>query len=238
MSLTPTIRHILGTGRPRVIVITPTIYTSSGATTFTATSVVEAGTPALVDGGVKVNQRITSFKVISGQPDKPVWAKITAVDDATDTITVDSWIGGTPTDAQTIIVDGWIADLPTSERLQETYAPDYLIHKIWRGKKDSIFYGWEYKCEIDYSTNVFGDVLMSLQHHFTKESNKRMILIPRVNNPELQHNVIYEGEIELIKSRNGYKGFKLNYVGTELEASLQMYSGYGTAYATNYGICL
>jgi hypothetical protein len=238
MSLTPSIRHILGTGRPRVVVITPTIYTSSGATTFTATSVTEAGTPALVSSGVRVNQRVTSFKVIAGQPDKPVYAKITAIDDSTDTITVDSWIGGTPTDAQVITVDGYIADLPTPENLKESFAPDYLIHKLYRGRKDSIFYGWDYTCEIDYSTNVFGDVLILLKHHFTKEDNKRLILIPRNNNPEFQYNVIYNGAIELSKSRDGYKGFRLSFIGTELQPSLQMYGGYGTNYATNFGTCL
>ena len=97
MSFIPSIKMITGTGRPRVILKFPTasvIYTPTGGGTYSSTSVIESGTPTLLPP-LQVNQLISAY-VETSALETPTYAKITAINDTTNTITVDEWTNGTP----------------------------------------------------------------------------------------------------------------------------------------------
>lgn len=228
-----------GEGKPRIVVVKATnTYVSVGATTFTATSVVEAGSPSLV--GIVAGQRITSFQVIGGQPNKPVYAKILSVDDPTDKIVVDEWIGGTPTNSQIFTVNGWVIDLPRTQEMTERFTPDTLIHSLWRSRKAVKQYGWLYLCVLDYAQYIAGETLRDMQQALNLTANDKLILIPRADVPQFQYNVFFSEPIELSKYglSKGYRKAQFVFEGKEGLGSFPIISGYGSSYATNYGINL
>lgn len=234
-------RVINGVGKPRLIVLADVQYMSTGATTYTATDVTEAGTPALVAAGVKIGQRISSFQVISGQPNKPIYGKITNIDDVTDKISVDAWKGGTPTNGQAFTVDGFVIDLPRCQEMTEIFGPDYLLHPLYGGdegtKEETKFQGWEYRCVLDYSKFSTGDMLVDLQPALNRKSGDRLILVPRVDAAEFQYNVRFVDAISLSKYGRsaGYRKPVFVFKSKENLASWPIQSGYGYGYAQAYG---
>jgi len=226
---------INGVGTPRLIVIKGTIYTSAGATTYTATSVTEAGSPSLA--ALKIGHRITAFVVSSGHPNKPVFAKITAIDDTGDVITVDEWIGGTPTNAQPFVVDGFVIDLPRCQEMTEVFTPDYLLHKLYPRKKKPKFRGWDYRCILDYSAFTTGDMLFDLRPAFSLGEDDRLILLPRKDAPAFQRNVFYADAISLslYGKSAGYRKPVFVFDTTENLASWPILDGYGSNFANSYG---
>jgi hypothetical protein len=233
----PAIRHISGEGLPRLLLVGTNLYTSAGSTTFTATSVVESGSPALIAAGLQVGNLIRSFSVTSGQPNKPVYAKVTSIDDTSDTITVDEWIGGTPTNNQAFTIDGYVVDLPRCLELTETFDPDNLVHAVWPRRKESKFRGWSYQCLLDYSQYVKPDTIAEMRNFLSAKATDRLILIPRRDAPGFQYNVYFNSSIRLsrIGKKPGYKKFMLPFQGKENLASWPILSGYGFGYAQNFG---
>jgi hypothetical protein len=228
---------INGVGLPRIIVVKEAIYTSAGATTYTSTSVIEAGTPDL--SALRVGHRITSFVVIGGdKPNKPVFGKVTAIDDVNDIISVDSWIGGTPTNGQVFVIDGFVIDLPRCQEMTEIFTPDQLIHKLRRSRTETKFYGWGYQCILDYSTYATGDMFYDLLPAFNLKQDDRLILIPRRDAPRFQYNVYYAESISLslYGKTPGYRKPVFVFQGAENVATWRMVKlGYGTHFGTDYG---
>lgn len=225
---------INGVGKPRLIVIKGTLYTSAGATTFTSTTVTEGGSPDL--SPLRVGHRVTSFVVSSGKPNKPVFAKILSVDDVNDIITVDEWIGGTPTNAQPIVVDGFVMDLPRCQEMTEVFTPDNLIHKLYRRRKDTKFYGWGYRCTLDYSAYATGDMFLDLIPGLNLGENDRLVLIPRKDVPQFQYNVYFADPINLslYGKSPGYRKPVFAFESKENLASFPIVAGYGSQFGVNY----
>jgi len=228
---------ISGVGLPRLIVVKNTIYTSAGATTYTSSSVSEAGSPSL--SALRVGHRITSYVVIGGdKPNKPVFGKITAIDEANDVITVDSWIGGTPTNGQTFIVDGFVVDLPRCQEMTEIFTPDQLVHKLRRSRKETKFYGFDYQCILDYSAYATGDMFYDLLPALNLKQDDRLILIPRRDAPRFQYNVFFAESISLslYGKTPGYRKPVFVFQTKESVATWRMVKlGYGTHHGTDYG---
>jgi hypothetical protein len=225
---------INGVGLPRLIVIKGTIYTSAGATTFTSNSVTEAGSPNF--GALQAGHRVTSFVVSAGHPNKPVYAKILSVDDVNDIIVVDQWIGGTPTNNQPIVVDGFVMDLPRCQEMTEVFTPDNLIHKLYRRRTNTKFYGWGYRNILDYSTFATGDMFLDLAPGLNLGETDLLILIPRKDAPQFQYNVYFADAINLslYGKSPGYRKPVFAFQAKEDVASFPIVLGYGSGYGINY----
>ena len=236
MSILPTFNRINGDGKPRILVIKEDpAYTSSGTTAFTSTTATETGTPVL--SAVRAGMRIRSLVVRAGSPSLEVYARITAVNDTTDTITVAEWIGGTPTNAQPFVVDGYVIDLPYCYALIEKFSPDQLIHRLWRSRKSSVFFGWGYGAHLDYSQWIAADTLIDMYHALNISGADKIILIPRVDKPGNNYNVIYDGDINIQRFGKGpgHRGVSFAFVGTENVAWPIPQSGYGFNYSYDFG---
>ena len=210
-------------------------YFSTGATTYTATTVTEAGSPDL--SNAKINQRIYSTK-LGTNPPKEVYARITFVDDTTDTITVDEWIGGTPTNGQGFFVSGWIADLPRTQELTEHWEQDALTHSLLRHRKVSKYFGWYYSCTLDYSKYAPGDLFVRLRHHLNMKGEDRLVLIPRRDAEQFQYTVRFAAGFDVSMLGEGLANRKPVFVfeSTETVSNFNLVlSGWGRSYAQDYG---
>lgn len=236
MKFIPTFDRICGDGKPRILVIKQTAhYSSSGTTSYTATTAAETGTPSLK--AVRAGMRIRSTVTRSGLPDLEVYGRITAVNDTTDTITVAEWIGGTPTNANAFVVDGYVIDLPYCYALVERFVPDQTVHRLYRSRKSSVFYGWQYRATLDYSQWISADTLISMESALNISGTDRLVLIPRVDDPGTNYNVIYDGEISIQRYGKGpgHRGPVFSFSGTENVAWPIPTGGYGFEYAYEYG---
>jgi len=236
MSILPTSTRLSGSGKPRILVIKQTAhYTSTGTTAYTATSASETGSPSLK--AVRAGMRIRSSVTRTGLPDLEVYARITAVNDTSDLITVAEWIGGTPSAAAVFVVDGYVIDLPYCQGLTETFTPDQLIHNLWRSRKSSLFYGWQYSAVLDYSAWIAADTLIDMYPALNLSGTDKIILIPRVDKPGNSYNVIYEGGISIARfgAGAGHKGVQFGFSGKENVAWPIPQSGYGFQYGYTYG---
>lgn len=229
------IKFISGEGKPRVVVVHATgAQVGDGGWTYNATAVFSTNIGA--NYGVRVGMRVYSHKVISGQPNKKVWGKVTAMDAGS--LTIDQWIGGTPTNAQVCYSEGWVIDLPycTKDRLVETFTPEQLVHHLYRNRKDEKSYGWSYEAKLSYEEHIEADVLLSLRPALNKRTDDRLILIPRVDRPHRGYNVYYGGAIKIARqSERGHSLVALTFVGKESVPFPIPNSGYGFGYAKNYG---
>jgi hypothetical protein len=217
------------------------IYESSTSPTYTGTTVTEGGTPA--HGAIRTGTRIISYRNASSI-DHPTYAKVLSKDSGV--ITFDGWTNGTPANGTKFRIDGYIADLPRTQKdgLIESFAPDVLIHSLYRGDQGSLietkFRGWKYLARLDYSQFISADTLLSMRFHLGQKAKDQLILIPRVDKPQFQYNVYYASPIDLAKFgiAAGYKKTVFTFAGQENLPSWAMIDGYGTAYATNYGVSL
>ncbi len=186
----------------------------------------------------RVNMLISS-NVDTG-PGYPTYAKVTAIDTATNTLTVDGWTNGTPTNGEALLLNGWVADLPRTQETTEEFSPDVLIHRLYRSKRQSKHYGWLYRCILDYSRYISADTLLLLRPILAASPTDEMILIPRRDQPTFQFPVYFAEPIalSLFGRSPGYRKPVLVLDGKYPLASWPMISGYGMNYATNYGTSL
>lgn len=236
MTFIPTFQRISGSGKPRILVIKAVAhYSSTGATTYTSTTATEAGSPSLK--AVRAGMRIRSAVTRSGYPDLEVYARVTAVNDETDVITVQEWIGGTPTDDKAFVVDGYVVDLPYCYGLVETFTPDQMIHRLFRSRRASRFHGWGYRAQLDYAAWISADTLIDMEHALNISEGDSLILVPRVDKPGNNYNVIYDGDISIQRYGRGpgHRGPVFSFLGMENVAWPIPTQGYGYNYSYDYG---
>ncbi len=234
MSIKPTFTRISGSGKPRIIVIKDDpLWTSTDETTFSATGVTVVDLESYIHAGM----RARSYVVRAGYPDLEVYGRVTSVNTATDVMTVAEWVGGTPTDGQVVTVDGYVIDLPYCSALVETFIPDQLIHRLWRSRKASVFYGWQYAVKLDYSAWISADTIIDMYPALNLSEGDKLILIPRVDKPGNSYNVIYDGDISIQRFGRGpgHRGPVFGFVGTENVAWPIPQSGYGFGYSYLFG---
>lgn len=238
MRFIPSAIEIKGVGKPRVIITKPTDTYSSAATTFAATSLTIAGTVDL--SAVQVGMRVHAMYV-SGAIMYDCYAKITAVNDSTDVITVDAWYPTTPTNAQTAYVNGYIVDLPYCYRLSETYTPDVRVHPLYRSRVAVKHYGWKYRAMLDYSVHISADALLNAGPIMALSEGDSLLLIPHVDEPGYCYNVYHAADVSMARfgKAGGYSGFAFVFQGTENVPWPVPRSGYGFSYSAGlYGTCL
>ncbi len=186
----------------------------------------------------KLNMLISSTN--SAGAGYPTYAKITAVNQTTNTITVDEWTNGTPTNNQALVLKGWIADLPRTQEMTEEFSPDILVHNVWRSRKITKHYGWFYRCTLDYSRYIAADTLLDLKPMLAMRTTDELILIPRRDAPEFQYPVYFGSSVSISRFGRspGYRKGAFVFEGKYPLSSWPLIDGYGTNYANNYGTSL
>jgi hypothetical protein len=235
----PSVKHIRGTGTPRIVIVytTPQFINTAGSATFDATHAYAAGESFT---GVKVNQRVMSY-ALRGTVQIPTFGKVTGI--ATGVLTVDAWTNGTPTNAQFFVVDGFVCDLPRTQEdgMSETFDPEVFIQFLWNGdngsRAETEMRGWKYDCVLDYSKYISPDTLLDLDKVLAQGANDNLILIPRRDAPQFQYNVYYSGAITLKKYGRapGYKGTVFAFKSKTNLPGWGMIDGHGTNYGNDYG---
>lgn len=241
MSILPQRTVLSGTGNSRLIREIPSTdsdyYETTGTPTYTANTAVDS---IALDSRVRVGRRIRSWQTNSGFASKCVYAKITAISGTT--ITVDQWIGGTPTNGQVYKIDGYIADLPRAEKIIETFTPDALIHSIWKSKKSTKLYGYGYTADILYDNWISPDTLYDLREIFRFKldgDDENIIFVTRIDKNGITYNVFLTNPLvfQLTPDKKGHKGFKISLEGKENVPRPPMlnWGGYGYEYGQDYG---
>jgi len=128
-------------------------------------------------------------------------------------------------------------DLPRCQEMTEIFTPEHLLHKIFRRRKKTKFYGWSYRCILDYSTFATGNMLDDLRPALNRGESDRLILIPRKDAPGFQYNVFFVEPINLslFGKSAGYRKPVFVFDAEDLVASFPIRDGYGTHYGTLYG---
>lgn len=187
-------------------------------------------------GGMKISSTV-------GTPAEPTWARILDVDDDTNTITIDpefGWSNGVPSNGTAYTVDGYFIALPYCKTLVERFEPEQLIHNKFRGKKEVLFYGWNYAARLDYSSWISADDLYLFDDLFNIDETDSVVLVPRIDAPGYNYNVHWTGSSEIARYglSPGHRGFVVNAKGKELTEWPINTDGYGFDYATVYGTTL
>lgn len=187
---------------------------------------------------LSINMRISStISAVGSYPAEPVYAKIIGFSNGK--IIIDQWQGGQPTDGNAFTVDGWIADLPYCNKLTEKFTKYSLVHKLFRGRRETKDFGYYYECNLDYSKHVWGDTIFDLKHHLNVVETKSLILMPRADRPEFNYRVYLKPDagiqLALFGNAQGHEKFSLTYEGKDLIQTFPIVSGYGTGYGQNYG---
>jgi len=195
-------------------------------------------TPAFAQRGFGVGRRI-AVEPSPTSADRLRYGKIVGIDDALNKLTVDAWIGGTPSNGAQFKSDGWIADLPftKNEGLTERFAPLVLVHPVWEDRKLTKHRGFDYECVLDYAEGFYGDLLLLLRPHLNMGREDRLVLIPHVDQPGFSYNVYFAEKLELGQFGLGiaHKKMVLVFAGKEKVSSFPIIAGYGSNYANDYG---
>ena len=211
------------------------IYSSTGTTAYTATGLTETGSPTY--SMIKIGHRVYSTRTAGGI-DNPTTAKV--IGKATGILTVDAWTNGTPTNGNAFRIDGVIVDLPRCQEMTEEFTPDNLLHSLYNGNQGSVLTtkmrGWKYKCTVDYSKYIAADTLTDMRFHLAQGPDDSLILIPRIDAPQFQYNVIFADPVQLTRQRlEGHRKVIFTFQGKENLPQWPIIDGYGVGYAQNYG---
>lgn len=213
------------------------MFCSSHNTTFTALTAVDSSG---IISSIAIGMRLTSRYVNAGFEPMKVYGRITKVDTTNKTLTVDAWVGATPTAGQLFMVDGWISDMPRTEKMIETFTPYQLVHQLYRGRKATKQFGYEYQCSLDYHTYISGDSLLDLKNQLQslfQGDTRDLILVPRKDRPGTNYRVYITDPLKLSihPSFMGHEAFMFGFAGKELVQNIMAVTGYGTNYASVYG---
>jgi hypothetical protein len=115
-----------------------------------------------------------------------------------------------------------------------------LVHSLYGGdeggKLDSKFRGYKYSISLDYSSYASADMLMQLRPILGAGKDDRVILVPRIDAPQFQFNVMLTSAFTLSKRRNeGYKRPIFAFKSKENVLCYGTIDGHGTNYGQNYG---
>jgi hypothetical protein len=164
--------HVIhGTGKPRFGIPSGTFWTgTNSAATATTITLNNAGVSDLLDGlnsqyGVK---NMLVWSLTSDSPPQDTHGKVTAYNNATDVLTVDSWSNGTPDNPVATYLQHKRIDLPYCQRLTEIWTPDFIVKKMLDGDIKVKKRGFYYSASLDYAKYLHKDEVESLRDLFAK----------------------------------------------------------------------
>ena len=239
MTYLPQAVVVTGVGTPRIVKEFAVLFTSNAATTtYSGLSVVDSnGLSSLILPKMRIRGKQTGTL-----GDKGVWAKVVSVNVGTNTIAVDEWIGGVPTNGKAFTIDGWVGDLPRSQAMTETFTPDALRHEHYNFSIRSRLRGYRYRAEIRYDQFITQDGLNAVKEvltHNPTDIEERLIFYPRKDKPGKNYNAFLEGDLRfrLHPSQEGHADFSIVLTGRDLESAPGQFiaDNYGYGFASNYG---
>ncbi|MCP4394538.1 MAG: hypothetical protein GY804_09775 [Alphaproteobacteria bacterium] len=209
---------IHGEGKPRFGVPTEKIWegTNSAAT---STTITLNGTPDL--DGLDSEWGLVNCLVWSRTSDSPAettHGKITAYNDSTDVLTVDSWSEGTPDTSQPTYIQHKRIDLPFCgrDRLIEGFVPDTISKKMLTGNINTNKRGFYYRAALHYVEYLHKDNMELLRDLFNKNFS-HFIFYPRVDNTALFYKVDIDPKAEVsfyqLRAHQGHGGIIINIIG-------------------------
>ena len=209
------------------------LYESSTGTVFTAASAQDPGQDiSMIRPGHRISAELANGSL--------TFAKVVTV--VSDTITVDEWTNGTPTNGTFFAIDGWVVDLPRTGDggVVESFDPVMLVHELYDAefgsRTETKFRGYKYSASLDYAAYIAGSVLRSLSVAFAVRGDDQLVLQPR-KDAGFYYNVYFAKAIEMKKlPKGGYERMAFVFESKENIPSLPILSGYGSGYAMNYGM--
>jgi len=200
---------IHGEGKPRFIIPTSVIWTGTDSAA-TDTTITLNGSPNLDD--LDAQYGLVNFRVWSkNSSSEDTYGKITAYNDITDVLTVDSWSNGTPpvaTSVTTFLQTKQI-DLPYCQRLTEIFTPDFIVKKMVTGEIKTVKRGFYYSASLDYAKYFHKDEMQLLRDLYNKDYDY-FTFYPRVDNPGLSYKVDIDPDSEIsfyqLQAHQGHGG--------------------------------
>lgn len=225
---------IHGEGKPRIIIDDPAIHTntvlSATSSTVTLTTAVDLTT---LDAISVVIGRVASSYNSSNELTR---GKITAFDDSTNQLTVESWNNGTPANTKTVTISYVQIDLPYCQSLIEKWTPDFIYKKRFNGDISRMKRGYYYSAFLDYSGFADSGLVSSLRGLYLLSTNQ-ILFYPRVDNLSVVYNVDISPDTEFqlmqAKRHSGHKLTTINLVGvvrlSKINLQTPSTTGYGDA---------
>lgn len=218
--------------------------TATDATTITIdTDFTVAGTGGTVRRvpdyrSIRAGMRIVAYDGRTPLPDLECYARITAVDNVNKILTFSGgWVGGTP-DLGPFSVNGYVVDLPFSQGIEQVFAPEQLIHSIFRKRLKSKFFGYNYGVTIAYDRWIAADTLYALTPVLNAAETDEIVVVPHIDKPGYNYAVVWDGAIQVrpFGIAGGHAGVAFQFRGKALVQFPSNPSGYGFNYAYNYGV--
>lgn len=237
-----TFPFLQGTDVPRLILISATnVYQSTGTETYSAgppITVSETGSPDFSD--IRPGMRITSTATSGLLSDEPTYARITKVDDPGDILTLDAWVPAQPANSTQFTVNGWVMDIfnPKKGGLKQTFTPNQLVHKLFRGRRETKHFGWDYRAVLDYSDHIFDDFLIEIRTALSQIATDQLVFIPHKDKSGFNYNVHIDAPTTLAPfgKTSGHSGVIFTFSGKDKVADFPLPSaGYGFNYGFDYG---
>lgn len=205
---------------------------------------VSAGTGGTIhrSGDAELNGAIPGLKIQSVFTDtnsvqEESYGKI--VDIIGNTIVVDKWSAGTPSNADAFSFTGHVIDLPYCNEFKEFFTPDTLVHNLYQSRKKVKERGYFYRISLDYSKRVYGDMLVDMQMILDTSQHINLVLIPRADVPGFSYNVFFDPQaamtLSMIGKGRAHKNLVFVFVGKETVNSFPISLGYGDNYGMDYG---
>lgn len=187
--------------------------------------------------GAEVGLKIQSVFTDDNSVQEETFGRI--IDINGNTITVDGWTAGTPSNTDAFSFTGYVVDLPYCNEMTEFLTSDTLVHNLYRSRKKTKERGFFYKCQLDYSKRVYGDMLVDMQRILDVSQHVNLILVPRADVPGFNYNVFLDPQtavqLSMIGKGRAHKKIVFVFIGKETINSFPISLGYGDNYGTNYG---
>ncbi len=229
-----------GEGQPRLDVVTPIMLTDTiGSIIATVLTLNTATDLTAIDREFGLLHAVVeSFN----SSDEVTVGKITDWDDGTDTITVDSWSNSNAGTGKALTIQGLKITLPFCQKLTETFTPDFIEKKMFKGDIRIRRRGFYYNANLDYTRYAHKDTVILFRALFNKRYTD-FTFFPRSDNELVKYRVDLVGDSAYswhqLTHHQGHGGWNVQLQGIRRLSEVYMYelvaSGYGTGYGTLYG---
>jgi hypothetical protein len=115
------------------------------------------------------------------------------------------------------------------EGLLETHDPEYIRQKLWRGRLTQEFQGWRLIFTLNYNEFINSPNMMKVVKiiDYVNIGDKRIYIVPRVDNVGRFYEVFHDGPIDLGimrggKFAKGNKHVKLKFLSVDLYLPMQI----------------
>jgi len=229
-----------GTGKPRFVfhpLRTVTLAIDDAWTTRFIPSDTSIDLDSLEETVGLINRDVTQVD----SANDVVTAQILSYDNVTKVITTTTFSPHKPDAPGDVIIGDHYIDLPYCESLEETFTPDFIVHKMFNGNIKTIKKGWYYSAVLDYGNYATVDTLDRLKWLYQKNITYSIYFYPRLDNPNISYKVDLSQDSFSISQRQHHLGHRLvsvSIIGLELIPNLPLNKNLSTTpqdYGDSYG---